>query len=143
MRTVRRSALVPYSAAQMFDLVNDVAAYPDFLHWCQGATIEQASEEEMTVALDVGLRGVHKRFTTRNTLRRPERIDLTLVSGPFRTLTGSWTFEDRGAAGSRVNLALDFDVTSAPLSSVFALLFEEVARAQVAAFITRAEALYA
>ena len=142
MRTVRRSARVKYSASQMFDLVDDIASYPDFLPWCQRATIQLRSEDVVEATLDIGLGGVHKQFSTRNRLTQSERIGIELIKGPFRSLEGAWTFDDCEAGGSDVALALEFEVAHSPLNMVFALLFEEVVRSQVAAFISRAEALY-
>lgn len=138
---------MPHSALQMFELVNDVPAYPQFLHWCRSATIEDRREDEIVASIDIGLAGLHKRFTTRNRLTRPTqdtpgRIDLELVSGPFRRLRGAWIFEDLAAGGSRVSLELDYELGHSPLRIIFSPLFEEIARTQMDAFIERADAVY-
>jgi ribosome-associated toxin RatA of RatAB toxin-antitoxin module len=142
VKSVRRSARVPYTAAQMFDLVNDVEAYPEFLPWCQDASIDHASTDKLEATLSVGLGGVSKRFSTRNRLERPRRIDIELVSGPFRRLEGHWQFDEVAGQGCDISVALDFDVAAMPLKIVFERLFEEVARSQMNAFITRAQAIY-
>jgi ribosome-associated toxin RatA of RatAB toxin-antitoxin module len=126
----------------MFELVDDIASYPDFLPWCQRATIQKRCDDLVEATLDNGLGGVHKQFSTRNRLVRPERIEIELLKGPFRSLEGAWTFEEREEGGSDVGLALKFEVAHSPLNMVFALLFEEVVRSQVAAFTSRAESLY-
>ena len=130
-----------HDAAQMFDLVNDIESYPGFLHWCHGAEVERRSDTEVIAALDVGLGGVHKRFTTRNLLERPHRMDIELVEGPFKSLRGTWCFEEQDA-GCIVILTLDFEVAHTPLDMMFGMLFEEIVRSQVAAFVRRAEVLY-
>jgi len=126
----------------MFDLVNDVEAYPEFLPWCQAATIDHSSTAKLEATLTVGLGGVSKRFSTRNRLERPQRIDIELVRGPFRRLEGHWQFEEIPGQGCDIAVALDFDVASMPLKVVFERLFEEVVRSQMNAFITRAQAIY-
>ncbi len=142
MRTVRRSARVRYSASQMFALVDDIASYPEFLSWCQRATIQRRTNDLVEATLEVGLGGVFKQFSTQNRLEPPQRIEIKLLEGPFRSLEGAWTFNDQDDGGCEVNLALDFEVAHTPLDMIFAVLFEEVARAQMAAFIARAETVY-
>ncbi len=141
MRSVRRSARVSYSAEQMFDLVDDIERYPDFLPWCQKATIEKRTEEQVEATVAVGFRGISKAFSTRNQLARPQRIDMRLIRGPFRKLEGAWIFEQLDQ-GCEISLALDFEVSHSPLNLLFSTVFEEIVRSQVAAFTARAEALY-
>ena len=133
---------MPYTAEQMFDLVNDVAAYPTFLPWCRSVTVHHANDTEVEATLDIGVGVVHKRFSTRNTLARPGRIDLALVDGPFRRFSGHWEFSDTESGGCDVSLALDFEVASRPLKLVFERGFEEIARSQMDAFLRRAKVVY-
>jgi ribosome-associated toxin RatA of RatAB toxin-antitoxin module len=90
MRKVRRSVVVPYTAPQMFQLVDDVEAYPEFLPWCNDATVESRSGDTVIATLELHKGSVSKHFTTRNTRREFEAIDLALVDGPFRELGGGW-----------------------------------------------------
>jgi len=126
----------------MFDLVNDVAAYPEFLPWCQRATVQFANEHRLEATLEVGLRGVTHKFSTRNQLERPQRIGIKLLQGPFRKLSGEWRFEPMEENGCEVTLALDFEASSVPLRFLFEMLFEEVIKSQMAAFVERAETVY-
>jgi ribosome-associated toxin RatA of RatAB toxin-antitoxin module len=126
----------------MFDLVNDVEAYPTFLHWCGGARVESADEGHVEATLEIGIAGIHKAFRTRNTLERPKRITIALISGPFRRLSGSWEFADSPGGGADVELALDFEMSASPLGFVLAKAFEEVARSQLGAFVRRADEIY-
>lgn len=139
---MERSADTRYSAARMFDLVADVQSYPQFLHWCRSASVTRVSDSVMEATLDIGMRGIHKSFRTRNTSDRPHSIRLALVSGPFRHLSGEWRFVEREGGGCRVTVTLDFEVRSSPLNRLFSLVFEELVRAQVNAFLQRADALY-
>lgn len=142
MPTVQRRAHVPYSAEQMFDLVNDVEAYPRFLHWCRGARVDARHGNTIEATLDIGALGFHQSFRTRNTLHRPERITLDLVSGPFRRLRGEWRFVPVAAGGTDVSLSLAFEVTLSPFGVIFSRIFEELAGAQMRAFVDRAAAKY-
>ena len=140
--TVLRSARVPYTAAQMFDLVNDIESYPQFLHWCTGAHVDSRQGSMIEATIDIGVVGFHRAFRTRNTLTRPERIQIELVSGPFRRLRGEWRFQDLADGGSDVALSLAFEVTMSPFGVLFSKVFEELAKSQMSAFISRAKKLY-
>jgi ribosome-associated toxin RatA of RatAB toxin-antitoxin module len=142
VKSIRRKARVPYSPEQMYDLVNDVRAYPEFLPWCQRATVTFANERRIEAALEIGVRGVTHKFSTRNALERPHRIRLDLLEGPFRKLAGQWRFEPLEGGGCEVVLELDFEAASVPLKVLFEMLFEELVRSQMAAFIARAETVY-
>lgn len=133
---------MPHTAAEMFDLVNDVESYPEFLHWVRAARVDERGENYMKATLDIGISGIHKSFTTLNTFERPHRLDIELVSGPFRHLDGLWEFEDVGDGECEVSVTLSFEVVASPLSMVFSMVFEELVRAQVAAFVQRAETVY-
>lgn len=147
MPSVRRTAHVPYSAMQMFGLVNDVAAYPEFLGWCTNARVESRSRDEMVASVDIGVRGISQSFRTHNKLtwpgpNSPGRVDMKLVSGPFRRLEGAWSFADAEQGGSDVRLELDYELSFSPLRVVFSVLFDEIARSQMEAFIDRARQVY-
>jgi ribosome-associated toxin RatA of RatAB toxin-antitoxin module len=139
--TVQRSARVPYTAAQMFDLVDDIDRYPEFLHWCTAARVHSRQGNVVEATLEIGVLGFHRSFRTRNTLTRPELIQIELVTGPFRRLRGAWRFTDLDG-GSEVALSLAFEVTRSPFGVVFSKFFEELAGAQMAAFAGRADELY-
>ena len=100
----------------MFELVDDIARYPEFLSWCQRATIQRRTRDLVEATLVVGLGGVHKQFSTRNLLDEPRRIAIELLKGPFESLEGAWTFNDHDDGGSEVSLALDFEVSHTPLN---------------------------
>ena len=142
MPTVKRSARVPYTAEQMFDLVNDIEQYPKFLHWCRGARIDLRQGMTVEATLDIGVLGFHQSFRTRNTLQRPERIGIDLVSGPFRSLRGEWRFIPVPDRGSDISLTLTFEVTLSPFGLVFTKVFEELASSQMTAFVDRANVIY-
>jgi ribosome-associated toxin RatA of RatAB toxin-antitoxin module len=139
---IKRSARVPYTTEQMFDLINDVESYPKFLHWCRGARIESRQGNTIEATLQIGVLGFHQSFRTRNTLERPERIGIDLVSGPFRRLRGEWRFAAAPDSGTDISLTLTFEVTLSPFGVLFAKVFEELAVSQMAAFVERARKIY-
>jgi len=141
---IERSALLPCSAATMYGIVNDVARYPEFLPWCADAEVLEASETEIVAELALRASGISERFTTRNLLMPHERIELTLVSGPFRSFNGVWTFRRLGAdEGCKVELRLAFEFSGARavLGGAFSRVFVKAADRMVDAFCERARAL--
>jgi ribosome-associated toxin RatA of RatAB toxin-antitoxin module len=142
MQLVERSALVTYTAAQMFALVNDVARYPEFLPWCVAARAEDVAPGETIAALKV-VRGVLRtEFTTRNTLRQDEQILMKLLHGPFRDLSGEWRFEPIGTRGSRVNFRIEFEFKNRLTATAFNAVFEAMCGTIIDAFVQRAQRVY-
>ena len=142
MQVVERSALVTFTAAQMYELVNDVARYPEFLPWCTGARVEEISDVERLASVQVS-RGVLKtEFATRNTLEKDARIVMQLAKGPFRRLTGEWRFEPIGEHGSRVRFRIEFEFKSSLTAMAFGSAFETLCASIVDAFAQRARAIY-
>lgn len=142
MRRVNKSALVPYPARQMYDLVNDVERYPEFLPWCRGAQVLSQSDSEMRARLDLARGGLHKTFTTRNVLEPGQSITMTLENGPFRHLEGRWRFADLGTDGSKVSLDMEFEFAGALLDLMAGPVFHEISNSLVDAFIKRAASLH-
>lgn len=142
MRTVNKSALVPYTAAQMYALVNDVERYPEFLPWCRDARVIGQTETEMHASLDLARGGFRKTFTTRNTLDPGRHIVIALEHGPFRHLEGHWHFEDLGPEGSKVTLNMEFEFAGMVLDMMAGPVFHEICNSLVSAFTRRAVTLY-
>ncbi len=142
MREIHRSALVRYAAGEMFGLVNDVESYPEFLPWCRDAEVRPVEEGVLEATLEFARSGLHRRFTTRNTLEYQREIRMELVNGPFRELSGRWHFHPLGSGGSKVALDLRFEFASRLLEAVFAPVFAEVMNSLVDAFVARAHELH-
>jgi ribosome-associated toxin RatA of RatAB toxin-antitoxin module len=143
VRQISRDALVTYSPAQMFALVDDVASYPQFLPWCRSAQVIERSEREVIARLQVHKGPLHTHFTTRNQLESPSRITLNLVEGPFRTLEGEWRFSAIADRGTRVSLTLKFAFANPVNAWLLEPVFEHTCSSLVDAFVARARALYA
>lgn len=143
MRRVSRSALVPYSAADMYELVKDVEAYPAFLPWCNDATLHIDSPEYIEATLEMHRHGISKRFRTRNVLKKDAALGIELVGGPFRHLSGGWQFQQLGEAGSKVALELEFEFENRATDLVFGRFFETTCNALIDSFTKRAAQIYA
>lgn len=142
MRKVNRSAIVPYSAREMFVLVDDVEAYPEFLPWCNHAEIHNRTEDSVEATLELHKGSVSNKFTTRNTRKEFEEIGLALVGGPFRHLAGGWRFKELGDDGCKVLLELDFEFESRLVDMMFGSFFEDICNSLVDAFTKRAETVF-
>lgn len=142
LTTIQRSALLPYSARSMFELVNDVAAYPRYMDGCVAAEVLDHGEGFMVARLDLSKGGVRQSFTTRNTLYPHERIELELVDGPFKRLSGVWLFKPLADEACKVSLELSFEFDNLVARIASSSLFAHVANHLVDAMSRRATTLY-
>jgi len=142
MPTVNRSALVRHSARAMFDLVNDFERYPEFLSGCSNAELLERDEDHLKGRLTLSKAGMQQSFVTRNDLYAPERIELSLVDGPFKRLQGTWLFTPLGENACKVSLEMDFEFSNRLLGMAFGKLFSQVAAQMVEAFTRRADQIY-
>lgn len=142
MTVINKSALVPYSAEQMYQLVDDIEKYAEFLPWCGKATELSRSANEVEASLFISHSGLNKAFTTRNTLYPQTKIDMQLVEGPFKKLHGSWQFENLGDAGCKASLILEFEFSSKLIGLTLGPVFSKIANNLVDAFIQRARSIY-
>jgi ribosome-associated toxin RatA of RatAB toxin-antitoxin module len=141
--TVERQAIVPYSAARMYALVEDIESYPLFLPWCSRTEIAERSAAHAVATIHVDYRGVKQAFTTANRMQPGERIEIALVRGPFKSLAGEWRFRALSAAGCRVELALAYQLASPLVARVVGPVFDHIGNTFVDAFVRRADALHA
>lgn len=142
MKQVTRSALVAFSAEQMFNLVNDVSRYPEFLPGCSGSEVLEASHDKMIASVDVSKAGISKTFTTSNLLKAGESILMELVDGPFKTLRGGWYFTALDEQACKVELKLEFEFSSKMIELAFGKIFNDLTSNMVNAFTTRAKQVY-
>lgn len=142
MPQIERSALVFYSAQQMFDLVNAVPDYPQFLPGCSSARIVSQTGSDMVAMLTVSKAGISHSFTTRNSMTPYQHIAMQLVDGPFKQLHGGWTFVPLNANACKVILQLEFEFSSKLIQFAFGKIFNELTAAMVNAFTQRAKQVY-
>jgi ribosome-associated toxin RatA of RatAB toxin-antitoxin module len=142
MGNVSRSALVAYSAESMFDLINDVEQYPQFIPGCADTKVLEQDNENMRASLLISKAGVNQWFTTHNTLKRGEFIQMNLVDGPFSTLSGGWTIKSLSDSACKIELNLDFAFSSKLVEMAFGRVFNSIAASMVVAFTKRAKQVY-
>lgn len=142
MRQVKRSAIVPYSATQMYDLVADVERYPEFLPWCTAAEVLSREGEDVTARLALARGRARAQFTTRNRLVASQFLEMHLLEGPFKALEGRWDFRGIGEAGSRVELSMSFETLGSLTGIVLGPVFEGICNQLVDAFGRRARQMY-
>ena len=143
MKEVKRSALLPYSARQVFDLVADVERYPEFLPGCVGARVlERYPDGGVDAELTLQQGPARLRFTTRNRMEPGRRLEMKLHEGPLKALDGCWEFHPIGDNGCRVELWVRFDAGGAAAGLLLSPLLESVCNRMVDAFSRRATELH-
>ena len=136
------SKMLPYSAEQMFNLVTDVARYPEFLPWVTSASVHDKVEDHMLAELQIGYKFFRESYTSEITMERPGRVEVRAIKGPFSKLENIWTFTPMDDNYIRVDFFIDFEFDSPILSSMMSGVFEDAARQMIKAFEQRAAELY-
>jgi len=143
MPLISRQALVMYSPAEMYDLVNDIAAYPDFLPWCRSSQIISATEEAIEASVEIAKGSLNKSFATRNLLQKNKMIEMKLLEGPFKHLEGFWRFNPlKSPDACKVTLDLEFEFESKLVGLAAGPVFSKIANTLVDSFAKRAVAVY-
>ncbi len=142
MKRIARSAIVGHAAPDMYALVEDIEAYPQFLPWCRAARVRERNAQLTVATLAVGLKGLRYEFTTQNEGRPHEAIELKLLQGPFRHFAAHWRFSPLGERAARIEFAMEYEFAGALVSRALGPLFETIADTMVDAFTRRADAVY-
>ena len=142
MADVQKTVLLHYSAEEMYDLVINVADYPNFLPWCGGVDIAHNDDTTMQARIDINFKGIRQHFATRNVHTRPTRIDMEFAEGPFRKFTGWWRFTPLRADACKIEFALHYEFASGILEKIIGPVFNHIANTFVESFVKRAEVRY-
>ena len=142
MAAVQRSVLVEFSANQMYALVEDIEAYPEFLPWCRGAKVVSRQMNRAVATIQIDFRGLRQNFTTVNTGYPGESIRISLVSGPFRNLEGEWRFLPLAEQACKVSLNLNYEFSRFFFDKVLGPVFHHISDSMVDAFVKRAESVH-
>ena len=133
---------MPFSPQQMFELVNNINDYPQFLNWCEDVSILNQSDDQITASVQINKGGLKQTFSTENTLRPFRLIEMQLLDGPFEQLSGEWRFEPLGENATKVFLNLEFKFESKLLDMSLSPIFTKIANSQLDAFVARAKKIY-
>lgn len=142
MALVEKSVLLTFSAEQMFVLVDNVADYPKFLPWCDGTSVTVIDDSKVKATVDINYHHVKQSFTTENVRLAPQRIDISLINGPFERLDGSWHFIALAPSACKIEFRLNYEFSNKLLEKVVGPVFHYIASTFVEAFIKRAEDIY-
>ena len=142
MATVERSILIGYSAQQMFQLVEDIEAYPRFLPWCARTQVDFRDERKTVATLHIDYLGVKSHFTTENDKEAPSFMRLKLVDGPFRRLEGSWRFRALDEQACKIEFQLAYEFSSKLFDKIIGPVFGQICNTFVDAFAKRAAQVY-
>jgi ribosome-associated toxin RatA of RatAB toxin-antitoxin module len=139
---IEKSALVPFSAQQMFDLVADVERYKEFLPWCSDSQLVSRTENEVCGKIEVSRLGITQAFSTCNAIDPPHRMEIALREGPFKRLHGEWRFTQLRDDACKVSLMMDFEFSGRLINAAFGKVFHQIANSLVASFVERAREVY-
>lgn len=142
MPEISKTVLVEHSPQQMFDLVDEVERYPEFLPWCGGSSVSFRDESTTRATIHISYRGIRQSFTTENAKVRPQSMSVKLVQGPFRKLDGEWRFLALTGGGCKIEFRLHYEFASRILEKLVGPVFHYIANTLVDAFVRRAEARY-
>jgi len=142
MHHISKSAIVPYSPQQMFELVNNIDDYSQFLNWCDSSSILNQSDDQITASVQINQGGLKQSFSTLNTLTPYKSIEMQLLDGPFDELSGEWRFETLGENASKVHLTLQFKFKSMLIDMALSPIFKSISNSQLDAFVARAKYIY-
>ena len=142
MPEIRRSALMPYPVQFMYDIVNDVDSYPEFLPWCGGVKIHQLDNSSMEASILMRGAGLNHWFKTRNSMVPGKSIEMELVEGPFSKLEGLWSFTPIDSEGCKIELRLLFEMKQGLASTLISPAFSRIGNTMVDSFCDRARDQY-
>ncbi|MFZ5502593.1 MAG: type II toxin-antitoxin system RatA family toxin [Pseudomonadota bacterium] len=142
MALVEKTVLVAYSAAQMFNLVDRVEEYPQFLPWCAGASVVELDQQTIRATVKIDYHHLKQHFTTENRRVPPHQIEMMLQDGPFKHLDGSWRFVSLSDSACKIEFRLHYEFSSKLLEKLVGPVFHYIASSLVDAFIQRADKIY-
>ncbi|OHC66333.1 MAG: ubiquinone-binding protein [Rhodocyclales bacterium GWA2_65_20] len=142
MAVVEKSVLIARTPRQMFDLVDRVEDYPQFLPWCGGTELLERTAAVTAARIHISYHGVKAHFATENPKEAPHWMDIHLREGPFRSLDGSWRFTALGDAGCKVEFRLNYEFSSKILEKALGPVFNHIVGTFVDSFVKRAHQVY-
>ncbi len=126
----------------MFALVDAVEQYPEFLPWCGGTELLLRDQNITRATIHINYRGLRQSFTTENSKREPQVMQIRLIEGPFKTLKGSWQFIDLDGKGCKIELSMHYEFSNRLFEKLVGPVFGYIANSMVDSFVKRAQRVY-
>lgn len=142
MAKIQKTVLVLHTAAQMFDLVDDVNRYTEFLPWCGGVEVHKQDEASTMATIHIDFHGLKQKFTTENAKTRPSTMTMHLKDGPFKSFDGLWQFTELNKTACKIEFSLEYEFSSTILEKIIAPVFSHIADTFVDGFVKRADDVY-
>lgn len=142
MPSISKSALVSHTSSEMFELVDDVASYKEFLPWCGGSEELSRDDDEVKASVMISHSGLNKTFTTLNRRQKGKMIEMELIDGPFKHLHGFWRFDSLSDEACKISLDLEYEFSNMLLGMAIGPVFNQIANSMVDSFCLRADAIY-
>ena len=142
MTEIIKTTVVPYTPEEMYVLVNDIESYPIFLPWCTAAKILSQQEERLTATLSLALGKIKQSFTTENTMQDGYQIEMRLIEGPFKHLSGYWKFNLEDEQSCQIQLHMHFEFKNKVIKHTLGKAFHKVMDSLVESFVQRAQQIY-
>jgi len=142
MALIEKSVLIERTPTQMFDLVDRIEDYPQFLPWCGGIEVRERTATRIVATMHINYHGIKAQFSTENTREAPRLIEIRLTDGPFARMDGHWRFTPLGETACKVEFRLHYEFSSHLLEKVLGPMFKHIADTFVESFVKRAQEVY-
>ena len=138
MHNIHKSAIVLHPAQKMFQLVDSVENYPQFLPWCGSTQIIERDNDKTIASIDINYKGIRQTFTTENTKKQNQEMIIKLIDGPFKSLSGEWMFKNLDKDSCQIELKLEYEFSNVILEKLISPVFNMIANTFIDEFIKEA-----
>ena len=138
MHSIHKSAIVLHSSKKMFQLVDSVENYPNFLPWCGSTKIIERNNNKTIASIEINFKKIKQTFTTENTKERHRKMNIRLIDGPFKSLSGQWIFKDFDKHSCQIELKLEYQFSNIVLEKLISPVFNMIANTFIDEFIKEA-----
>jgi len=138
MYTITKKAIVFHSCKSMFELVDSVENYPDFLKWCGSTKIIKRNNEITIAEIQINFKGISQKFTTKNKKKYPNIMQINLIDGPFKMLTGSWIFKEIEKNSCAIEFKVQYEFKNLLIDSIISPVFKYISNTLIDNFIEKA-----
>lgn len=138
MHNIHKSAIVLHPAQKMFQLVDSVETYPQFLPWCGSTQIIERDKNKTIASIEINYKGIRQTFTTENTKKENQEMMIKLIDGPFKSLSGEWMFKNLDKDSCQIELKLEYEFSNVILEKLISPVFNMIANTFIDEFIKEA-----